>query len=198
MLFLHLVSIVTTKRRGRQETVGRKPWSSKTKRKLSQQRASRSHRQQRPPPPPHANAVERPAARRWTWVLQPTTLETRAQRRRYPQALDSRLPPGFCCLHTFNPCFHSLQSTGSKSSSSGLADLLVIDPSSNQSAAAGNCSFSVPFCLKMKFCLLVTFVSTCSGVSSDLIAGFADFSSPAASASLPTSTGKLPPCWFAW
>ncbi|XP_040006967.1 clathrin interactor 1-like [Xiphias gladius] len=49
-----------------------------------------------------------------------------------------------------------------QSSSSGLADLLVIDPSSNQSTATGG--------------------------SSDLIAGFADFSSPAASASLPTST----------
>uniref|UniRef100_A0A671VPA3 Clathrin interactor 1 n=1 Tax=Sparus aurata TaxID=8175 RepID=A0A671VPA3_SPAAU len=49
-----------------------------------------------------------------------------------------------------------------QSSSSGLADLLVIDPSPNQSTAAGG--------------------------SSDLIGGFADFSSPAASASLPTST----------
>uniref|UniRef100_A0A672HCN1 Clathrin interactor 1b n=1 Tax=Salarias fasciatus TaxID=181472 RepID=A0A672HCN1_SALFA len=48
------------------------------------------------------------------------------------------------------------------SSSSGLADLLVIDPSSTQSATTGG--------------------------SSDLIGGFADFSSPAASASLPTST----------
>uniref|UniRef100_A0A3Q3WBT6 ENTH domain-containing protein n=1 Tax=Mola mola TaxID=94237 RepID=A0A3Q3WBT6_MOLML len=45
-------------------------------------------------------------------------------------------------------------------SSSGIADLLVIDPSPNQD---GN---------------------------PDLISGFADFSSPAASASLPTSTGK--------
>ncbi|XP_044226386.1 clathrin interactor 1-like isoform X4 [Thunnus albacares] len=49
-----------------------------------------------------------------------------------------------------------------QSSSSGLADLLVIDPSSNQSTATGG--------------------------NSDLIGGFADFSSPAASASLPTST----------
>ncbi|XP_016522925.1 clathrin interactor 1-like isoform X4 [Poecilia formosa] len=48
-----------------------------------------------------------------------------------------------------------------KTSSSGLADLLVIDPSNNESTAAG---------------------------TSDLIGGFADFSSPAASASLPTST----------
>ncbi|KAM3602015.1 uncharacterized protein V6R79_022951 [Siganus canaliculatus] len=47
------------------------------------------------------------------------------------------------------------------SSSSGLADLLVIDPSTNQGTTTG---------------------------SSDLIGGFADFSSPAASASLPTST----------
>ncbi|XP_037323756.2 clathrin interactor 1-like [Pungitius pungitius] len=49
-----------------------------------------------------------------------------------------------------------------QSSSGGLADLLVIDPLSNQSTATGG--------------------------SSDLIGGFADFSSPAASASLPTST----------
>ncbi|XP_023252824.1 clathrin interactor 1-like [Seriola lalandi dorsalis] len=53
-----------------------------------------------------------------------------------------------------------------QSSSSGLADLLVIDPSSNQSATTGG--------------------------GSDLIAGFADFSSPAASASLPTSTAAAP------
>ncbi|XP_016522924.1 clathrin interactor 1-like isoform X3 [Poecilia formosa] len=49
-----------------------------------------------------------------------------------------------------------------KTSSSGLADLLVIDPSNNESTAAAG--------------------------TSDLIGGFADFSSPAASASLPTST----------
>ncbi|XP_034746269.1 clathrin interactor 1-like isoform X2 [Etheostoma cragini] len=53
-----------------------------------------------------------------------------------------------------------------QSSSSGLADLLVIDPLSNQSTATGG--------------------------SSDLIGGFADFSSPAASASLPTSTASAP------
>ncbi|KAJ4929926.1 hypothetical protein JOQ06_018943 [Pogonophryne albipinna] len=49
-----------------------------------------------------------------------------------------------------------------QSSSGGLADLLVIDPLSNQSTATGG--------------------------SSGLIGGFADFSSPAASASLPNST----------
>ncbi|XP_029303331.1 clathrin interactor 1-like isoform X2 [Cottoperca gobio] len=53
-----------------------------------------------------------------------------------------------------------------QSSGSGLADLLVIDPLSNQSTATGG--------------------------SSDLIGGFADFSSPAASASLPTSTAAAP------
>uniref|UniRef100_A0A8C9XCC8 Clathrin interactor 1b n=1 Tax=Sander lucioperca TaxID=283035 RepID=A0A8C9XCC8_SANLU len=56
--------------------------------------------------------------------------------------------------------------TLAQSSSSGLADLLVIDPLSNQSTATGG--------------------------SSDLIGGFADFSSPAASASLPTSTASAP------
>ncbi|XP_029030068.1 clathrin interactor 1-like [Betta splendens] len=54
------------------------------------------------------------------------------------------------------------KSSARPSSSSALADLLVIDPSSNQSNTTGG--------------------------SSDLIGGFADFSSPAASASLPTST----------
>uniref|UniRef100_A0A8C6SJC5 Clathrin interactor 1b n=1 Tax=Neogobius melanostomus TaxID=47308 RepID=A0A8C6SJC5_9GOBI len=49
-----------------------------------------------------------------------------------------------------------------QSSGSGLADLLEIDPSSKQ--------------------------SNTTGASQDLIGGFADFSSPAASASLPTST----------
>ncbi|XP_034034006.1 clathrin interactor 1-like [Thalassophryne amazonica] len=57
------------------------------------------------------------------------------------------------------------KSTVRQSSSSGLADLLVIDPSSNQNAP-----------------------STMGG-GPDLIGGFADFSSPAASASLPSSTG---------
>ncbi|XP_047462423.1 clathrin interactor 1-like [Mugil cephalus] len=54
-----------------------------------------------------------------------------------------------------------------QSSSGGLADLLVIDPSSNQTSTTGG--------------------------SSDLIGGFADFSSPAASASLPTSTAAASP-----
>lgn len=40
-------------------------------------------------------------------------------------------------------------------------------------------------------CHFLLCVSIQSGGSSDLIGGFADFSSPAASASLPTSTGKL-------
>ncbi|XP_047185663.1 clathrin interactor 1-like [Scophthalmus maximus] len=57
------------------------------------------------------------------------------------------------------------KSSGRQSSSSGLADLLSINPTSNQ--------------------------STSTGGSSDLISGFADFSSPAASASLPTSTAAV-------
>ncbi|XP_061558843.1 clathrin interactor 1-like [Phycodurus eques] len=52
-------------------------------------------------------------------------------------------------------------------SGGGLADLLVIHPSADQSSAAG-------------------------GSSNDLIGGFADFSSPAASASLPVSTAGAP------
>ncbi|XP_041742999.1 clathrin interactor 1 isoform X2 [Coregonus clupeaformis] len=51
----------------------------------------------------------------------------------------------------------------SQTSSSGLADLLMVDSGSSQAAPAGG--------------------------SSDLIGGFADFSSPAASASLPSSAG---------
>lgn len=54
------------------------------------------------------------------------------------------------------------KSSGKQSTSSGLADLLEIDPSSKQ--------------------------SNTTGASQDLIGGFADFSSPAASASLPPST----------
>lgn len=54
------------------------------------------------------------------------------------------------------------KSSGKPSSGSGLADLLEIDPSSKQ--------------------------SNTTGASQDLIGGFADFSSPAASASLPTAT----------
>lgn len=81
--FLCLIAIVTTRRTEHRETEGRKPLSSKMRKKLSRRRASRSHKQQKPQPPPHGNAVEQQPARLWTWVLQPTTLETTAQRRRY-------------------------------------------------------------------------------------------------------------------
>lgn len=54
------------------------------------------------------------------------------------------------------------KSSSKQSAGSGLADLLEIDPSSKQ--------------------------NNTTGASQDLIGGFADFSSPAASASLPTST----------
>ncbi|CAL8365407.1 unnamed protein product [Lota lota] len=53
------------------------------------------------------------------------------------------------------------------SPSGGLADLLAVDRSSDRGAGTGS--------------------------SSELIAGFADFSSPAASASLPSNTGAAPP-----
>ncbi|XP_071023163.1 clathrin interactor 1-like isoform X2 [Oncorhynchus clarkii lewisi] len=56
------------------------------------------------------------------------------------------------------------KTSASQSSSSGLADLLMVDAESRQTAPAGG--------------------------SSDLICGFADFSSPAASASLPSSAGS--------
>ncbi|XP_041749478.1 clathrin interactor 1 isoform X1 [Coregonus clupeaformis] len=57
----------------------------------------------------------------------------------------------------------NVKTSVSQSSSSGLADLLMVDAGSSQTAPAGG--------------------------SSDLICGFADFSSPAASASLPSSAG---------
>nr|XP_046147782.1 clathrin interactor 1-like [Oncorhynchus gorbuscha] len=56
------------------------------------------------------------------------------------------------------------KTSASQSSSSGLADLLMVDAESSQTAPAGG--------------------------SSDLICDFADFSSPAASASLPSSAGS--------
>lgn len=82
-----LVAIVTTRRTEPRETVGRKLLSLKTRRRLSQQRASRSRKQQKLRPPPHGNVAEQRAARLWTWVLRPTTLETRAQRTRYSHKL---------------------------------------------------------------------------------------------------------------
>ena len=80
---LHLVAIVTTRRTEHREMADRKLLSSKMRKKLSQRRASRSRKQQKPQLPPRGNAAEQRAARPWTWVLQLTTLETEAQRRRY-------------------------------------------------------------------------------------------------------------------
>ncbi|XP_055798037.1 clathrin interactor 1-like isoform X2 [Salvelinus fontinalis] len=57
----------------------------------------------------------------------------------------------------------NVKTSVSQSSSCGLADLLMVDSESSQTAPAGG--------------------------SSDLLCGFADFSSPAASASLPSSAG---------
>uniref|UniRef100_A0A096LU83 ENTH domain-containing protein n=1 Tax=Poecilia formosa TaxID=48698 RepID=A0A096LU83_POEFO len=69
------------------------------------------------------------------------------------------------------------KSSAKQTSSSGLADLLVIDPSNNESTAAA-LLFSPQFFSRYRH----------PAGTSDLIGGFADFSSPAASASLPTST----------
>lgn len=122
----------------------RKPLSSKMKKKLSQRRASRSRKQQKQQLPPHENAVEQQAARHWTWVLQLTTLETRAQKRRF---LPNRSYSHFSKyakhvqLYTFTylVCLYScFKSSVRESTSSGIADLLVIDPSPNQGTKTGN------------------------------------------------------------
>ncbi|KAL7853464.1 hypothetical protein AOLI_G00203080 [Acnodon oligacanthus] len=63
-----------------------------------------------------------------------------------------------------SPDADNAKTSGSQSSNTGLSDLFLVD-SANQSAPTGG--------------------------SSDLIAGFADFSSPAASASLPSASGSV-------
>lgn len=75
--------VVTTRKTTYLEMGGKTPLSSKTRKKQSQQRASRSHKQQKPPLPPQGSAAERPAARPWTWVPQRTTQETRTPKTRY-------------------------------------------------------------------------------------------------------------------
>ncbi|XP_017276920.1 clathrin interactor 1-like isoform X1 [Kryptolebias marmoratus] len=98
-------------------------------------------------------------------ITQATETTTTTTRKRSGAASTKTLDLGAAAHYTGDKSPEE-KPTGSKSSSGGLADLLVIDPSSNESAAAG--------------------------ASSDLIGGFADFSSPAASASLPTSTAAAP------
>ncbi|XP_008425682.1 clathrin interactor 1-like isoform X4 [Poecilia reticulata] len=88
-------------------------------------------------------------------ITQATETTTTTTRKRSGAASSKTLDLGAAAHYTGD------KSPEEKTSSGGLADLLVIDPSNNESTAAG---------------------------TSDLIGGFADFSSPAASASLPTST----------
>ncbi|XP_072518517.1 clathrin interactor 1 isoform X2 [Salminus brasiliensis] len=64
-----------------------------------------------------------------------------------------------------SPDADNTKTSGSQSSNTGLSDLFLVDSGANQ--------------------------PTPTGGSSDLIAGFADFSSPAASASLPSASGSV-------
>ncbi|XP_008425681.1 clathrin interactor 1-like isoform X3 [Poecilia reticulata] len=89
-------------------------------------------------------------------ITQATETTTTTTRKRSGAASSKTLDLGAAAHYTGD------KSPEEKTSSGGLADLLVIDPSNNESTAAAG--------------------------TSDLIGGFADFSSPAASASLPTST----------
>ncbi|XP_054481779.1 clathrin interactor 1-like [Anoplopoma fimbria] len=98
-------------------------------------------------------------------ITQATETTTTTTRKRSGAASSKTLDLGAAAHYTGDKSPEE-KSSVRQSSSSGLADLLVIDPLSNQSTATGG--------------------------SSDLIGGFADFSSPAASASLPTSTAAAP------
>ncbi|XP_054907284.1 clathrin interactor 1-like isoform X2 [Poeciliopsis prolifica] len=93
-------------------------------------------------------------------ITQATETTTTTTRKRSGAASSKTLDLGAAAHYTGDKSPEG-KSSGKQTSSGGLADLLVIDPSNNESTAAG---------------------------TSDLIGGFADFSSPAASASLPTST----------
>ncbi|XP_028277061.1 clathrin interactor 1-like isoform X2 [Parambassis ranga] len=94
-------------------------------------------------------------------ITQATETTTTTTRKRSGATSNKTLDLGAAAHYTGDKSPEE-KSSVRQSSSSGLADLLVIDPSSNQSSTTGG--------------------------GSDLIGGFADFSSPAASASLPTST----------
>ncbi|XP_008425680.1 clathrin interactor 1-like isoform X2 [Poecilia reticulata] len=93
-------------------------------------------------------------------ITQATETTTTTTRKRSGAASSKTLDLGAAAHYTGDKSPEEKLSA-KQTSSGGLADLLVIDPSNNESTAAG---------------------------TSDLIGGFADFSSPAASASLPTST----------
>uniref|UniRef100_A0A1A8UGS0 Clathrin interactor 1 n=1 Tax=Nothobranchius furzeri TaxID=105023 RepID=A0A1A8UGS0_NOTFU len=97
-------------------------------------------------------------------ITQATETTTTTTRKRSGAASSKTLDLGAAAHYTGERSPEE-KSSGSKPSSGGLADLLVIDPSSTDRAVAGG--------------------------ASDFIAGFADFS-PAAPASLPTSTAAAP------
>ncbi|KAM6907728.1 clathrin interactor 1-like [Xenentodon cancila] len=97
-------------------------------------------------------------------ITQATETTTTTTRKRSGPASSKTLDLGAAAHYTGDKSPEEKSSVG-QSSSGGLADLLEIDPSSSQ--------------------------STTTACSSDLIGGFADFSSPAASASLPTSTAAV-------
>ncbi|XP_008425679.1 clathrin interactor 1-like isoform X1 [Poecilia reticulata] len=94
-------------------------------------------------------------------ITQATETTTTTTRKRSGAASSKTLDLGAAAHYTGDKSPEEKLSA-KQTSSGGLADLLVIDPSNNESTAAAG--------------------------TSDLIGGFADFSSPAASASLPTST----------
>ncbi|XP_023197526.1 clathrin interactor 1-like isoform X1 [Xiphophorus maculatus] len=94
-------------------------------------------------------------------ITQATETTTTTTRKRSGAASSKTLDLGAAAHYTGDKSPEE-KSSAKQTSSGGLADLLVIDPSNNESTAAAG--------------------------TSDLIGGFADFSSPAASASLPTST----------
>lgn len=131
--------VVTTTKTTYLEMGGKTPLSSKTRKKQSQQRASRSHKQQKPPQPQQGNAVEPPAARPWTWVLQRTTQETRAPKTRYSHF--GLFVFGCSIVFSCDIAPHHLQATVRQSSSGGIADLLVIDPAASQNTTAGQNRF---------------------------------------------------------
>nr|XP_019964901.1 PREDICTED: clathrin interactor 1-like isoform X2 [Paralichthys olivaceus] len=97
-------------------------------------------------------------------ITQATETTTTTTRKRSGASSSKTLDLGAAAHYTGDKSPEE-KSSVRQSSSSGLADLLVIDPLSNQSNTTGG--------------------------SSDLIAGFADFSSPAASASLPTASAAV-------
>ncbi|XP_077360927.1 clathrin interactor 1-like [Festucalex cinctus] len=100
-------------------------------------------------------------------ISQATETTTTTTRKRGGPPANKSLDLGAAAHYTGDKSPDDDQVSGRRPSGGGLADLLVIDTSVNQSSAAG-------------------------GISNDLICGFADFTSPAASASLPPSTAAPP------